>query len=349
VVERIPFFTSSPRTDINFRHASERHLQSKCKDSNYMPETLKLVCELPFASLFTHAKGQRRFDASSVVIVGDHAYTVYDGSNAIGKVSVPHFSPFNQANSQISRPTRRQSVQSGYEGVFYDDDTGNFVAVKESVQDQTGAFHAMFDELATNADKTDYFIVQTCPSEYEFNKELGISGAAMLRSLDNDIFILALCSVNHCDDGDEDDKGNGRVIIMRPTTLDDGSCQWMTVRMVNIPDSANFLNYSDLAVTADGRVAITSSEESEVWIGQLTGQDPSSGLWDMDAVDFDSNGDIYNFPRDNECTKIYCGIKGVQWLKGNMLLAVSDKMENEQDYQYFDKDQSIHIFALPGR
>lgn len=91
-----------------------------------------------------------------------------------------------------------------------------------------------------NADETDYTVVQTCPSEVQFNKELGISRAAPLRSMDNDFFILALCSVNHCDNGDEDDKGNGRVIIMRHAMLNDGSCQWRTERVINIPDSAIF-------------------------------------------------------------------------------------------------------------
>jgi hypothetical protein len=343
------FTSPSRRTQSNDNKRPPRHLQDKCEDSSYLPETLKMVYELPFASLFANAKGQRRFDASSVVIVGDYAYTVYDRSHAIGKVAVPHFASFNQANVQISNPTRGQAVQSGYEAVFHNDESGHFFAVRESVEDEDGGFHAVFVELAMNGDETDYTIVETCPSEYEFNKELGISGAALLRSTDNDFFLLALCSANHCDDGDEVDRGNGRVIIMRYTTLNDGLCQWTTERIIDIPDSANFLNYSDLAVKADnGRVAITSSEESEVWIGQLLGQDASSGLWDISAIDFD-NGDSYNFPRDNECTKIYCGIKGVQWLKGNMLLMVSDKMENTFGYECFDKDQSLHIFALPGK
>lgn len=113
-----PFTFLYYRNAIKINCSSGRSSTLTCGVESEFP--LKLVYELPFASLFTNAKGQRQFDASSVVIVGDHAYTIYDRSHAIGKVSVPHFKPFNKANSQFSLPNRgEQSSPSGYEAVFF--------------------------------------------------------------------------------------------------------------------------------------------------------------------------------------------------------------------------------------
>ena len=57
-----------------------------CDDGGYSKRTLKLAYELPFASLFRDTKGQKKYEASSVVIVGDSAYAVCDSSWAISKV-----------------------------------------------------------------------------------------------------------------------------------------------------------------------------------------------------------------------------------------------------------------------
>lgn len=58
---------------------------------------------------------------------------------------------------------------------------------------------------------------------------------------------------------------------------------------------------------------------------------------------------MYNFPRNSECKMIYCNIEGIHWIGEDQLVAVSDKMKNKgkQDFRCFDKDQSIHVFAMP--
>jgi hypothetical protein len=367
---------SSPVLALHQPLLLQRQLQDSsntCDDSNeYTSTTLKLVYELPFASLYENAKGQRRFDASSLVLVGDYAYTIYDNSFAIGKVVVPQLQPFSNANTQI---TRLLATSGGNDSSFADDDdvkdsrfeailhnnaTGNFFAIQDSVvedQNNVTVFHAMFVELSMNSNETEYEVVESCPSEFTFlDKSLGISGAVALRDTNDTFTVLALCSVNHCDNvnGNKDDKGNGRIIVMTympaaDDAADSSSCQWKTVRVVNIPATANFSDYSDLAMTATGRVAVTSRTESAVWIGQLLGQEQEDGgQWQVLDMAFDEDvGDVHNFPRGNDCEKVYCSVDGVEWLNDDVLLMVSDKMRDEDNFFCLDTDQSMHVFAFP--
>ena len=158
-------------------------------------------------------------------------------------------------------------------------------------------------------------------------------------------------------------------------------CQWNTVKILDIPSSAYFKDYSALTATSSGRIGISSQEESQFWVGQLLGQN-GSGLWDVDAMAFDPDkGVLYDFPKNDECETIYCNIEGVHWLNDGtcrprifvqfrhsnillthsvllllllslvleLIMATSDAMKSKgrQDYRCFAKDQSVHVFALP--
>jgi len=82
----------------------------------------------------------------------------------------------------------------------------------------------------------------------------------------------------------------------------------------------------------------------------MLGQDPVTGLWDVNAMEFDlDTGSTYDFPKNDRCETIYCNIEGIEWLNDEMIVAVSDKMKGKgkQDFLCFDKDQSVHVFVLP--
>jgi len=101
---------------------------------------------------------------------------------------------------------------------------------------------------------------------------------------------------------------------------------------------------------ATGRVAVTSQEDSSLWIGQLLGQDEKTGLWDIEKLAFDEDvGDVYYFPKNANCQTVYCNVEGVHFLNAEMVLTVSDKMKSKgkQDFRCFNKDQSVHVFVLP--
>mmetsp|Transcript_1470 Transcript_1470/g.1983 ORF Transcript_1470/g.1983 Transcript_1470/m.1983 type:complete len:137 (+) Transcript_1470:1016-1426(+) len=128
-----------------------------------------------------------------------------------------------------------------------------------------------------------------------------------------------------------------------------GKCKRMTHHIVKIPKSVFFIDYSDIDITDNGRIAISSQENSEVWIGKTIFI--SNGIIDPDNFGFDekASSKSLRFPKNSECHTIYCNVEGIHWMNSEMLLAVSDKMKSRgrQDFRCLDKDQSIHAFVLP--
>lgn len=138
------------------------HLQ--CDDGKYSKRTLKLAYELPFASLFLDTKGQRKYEASSVVVVDDDAYAVCDSSWAISKFS-RELQPFSETNVQIGAVEREgEDSESGYEALIHDN--GIFYVVRESIQHEDESYHAIIEELALGAD--DYEVQDQCSCEFKF-------------------------------------------------------------------------------------------------------------------------------------------------------------------------------------
>ena len=137
---------------------------------------------------------------------------------------------------------------------------------------------------------------------------------------------------------------------MRKKAADDeASCLWSTIRTIDIPSSAFFEDYSAISLSPTGRVVLSSQEESQIWVGQLLGQN-TDGLWDIESMEFSvDNAVVYDFPKNDQCVTVYCNIEGVHWINDNMIMAVSDKMKSKgkQDFRCFEKDQSVHVFVLP--
>ena len=80
--------------------------------------------------------------------------------------------------------------------------------------------------------------------------------------------------------------------------------------------------------STDWAVAISSQENAAVWLGRLTlnPQPGSHGAPHYDPARFAlSKGRIYDFPRDNECRRIYCNIEGIAWQGEDKLVAASDQ------------------------
>lgn len=326
-----------------------------CMDGYYSKRTLQLAYELPFAALFLDNKGQKKYEASDVILVDEDVYAVCDSSWAISKFS-RQLKPFSSKNSQVGDPIRDSSYESGYEAIVHDD--GTFYVLRESVQQEDETYHAVVEELSMPSSDTadvDYAVTDTCNCEYEFEGDSkGFEGAISVRNLENELILLGLCEGNHCSESRKNDRGNGRVVVMQKGTVsaEDGNetCQWKTIREIKIPESADFLDYSAISLNDDGKVAITSQEDSQLWIGKLRGKREEDGLWDISAMEFDTNeSKVFDFPKNNQCFTMYCNIEGIHWINDEMLMAVSDKMKSKgkQDFRCFDKDQSVHVFALP--
>ena len=141
--------------------------------------------------------------------------------------------------------------------------------------------------------------------------------------------ILGLCEGNHCSEKYKNDRGNGQVVVMRKENHDGSllGCQWQTVKILDIPSSAFFKDYSALTASSSGKIGISSQEESQFWVGQLLGQN-DEGLWDIDAMTFDAEkGTLYDFPKNDNCETIYCNIEGVHWLNDGTFVPLTKTSE----------------------
>lgn len=140
-----------------------------CDDGYYSKRTLKRAFELPFASLFRDTKGQKKYEASAVIVVDGEAYAVCDNSWAISKFG-DDLRPFSPENIQIGDPNRQglggDDEDSGYESLFYNN--GIFYVLRESVlHKEKGDYHAIIEELTITPDG-DYDVQASCPSEFVF-------------------------------------------------------------------------------------------------------------------------------------------------------------------------------------
>ena len=214
-------------------------------------------------------------------------------------------------------------------------------------------YHAVIEEVSLTDDN--YTLVRECRCEFAFEgASKGFEGAVGFPDAGGELHILALCEGNHCsnDKKIKKDVGNGRVVVMKKkaATADDEEreCIWETVKIVKIPKSAAFLDYSAIDVTSAGKVVISSQEESAVWLGHASGI--VDGVIDPVTFEFvDSNAKSLSFPKDSGCHTVYCNIEGIHFIDDQMLMAVSDKMKSggKQDYRCQEKDQSIHTFVIP--
>jgi hypothetical protein len=323
---------------------------SVCDDGQYPKRALKLAYELTFPALFPDTKGMTKFEASSVIFLEDSVYSVCDSSWSIFKFDA-QLQPFLPTNVLIGDP-QREPEDSGYEALFHAN--GTLYLVRESVEHDEGEYHAIIEEIDVVESDDDYKVTNVCSTEFEFEgSSKGFEGAVPVLDLNGQLVVLGLCEGNHCSESHKKkiDRGNGRVVAMRKEILSDGTttCQWSTIRQFKVPSSAAFLDYSAISVDSSGRVAISSQEDSMLWVGQLLGQN-DEGLWDVDVMEFDpAVGDVYMFPKNDNCETVYCNIEGVSWLDAHTIIAVSDKMKGNgrQDFRCFSKDQSVHVFKLP--
>jgi len=258
---------------------------------------------------------------------------------------------------------------SGFEALMHDrsGEGSDYYAVRESVAHEGLSapgginYHAQILKVGFDGDGT-YHVEESCRSEQEFEgSSKGFEGAVSLRGADGVLYLLGLCEGNFCSETRGKEVGNGRVVVMAREDKPDApnGCWWRTVTTLELPPSVQFVDYSALSVHHSTQaVALTSQENSQLWVGQLSGG--ADGAFDPSTAAF-TEGKVYDFPRTSGmCDVQYCNIEGIHWVSGSkdnnvqnalpqMLVAVSDKMKSKgrQAASCFEKDQSMHLFALP--
>eukprot|EP01066_Platyproteum_vivax_P010866 Platyproteum_vivax@DN4892_c0_g1_i3.p1 len=169
---------------------------------------------------------------------------------------------------------------------------------------------------------------------------------------------------NHCGSGKIGrTTGNGKFVVMEKGKDKKGDCIWKTVHKMSLPSSADFIDYSSVAIHGD-QIAVTSQESAAVWVGSMKGVLHHSSIPKEDGVHYTENemllpmdvttvaftaGKVFHFPRNDQCEVIYCNVEGLAFLNENMFVAVSDKMKSggRQPYRCLTKDQSVHVFHAP--
>lgn len=278
---------------------------------------LKLVQERKLSKLLSSAADD--YEASGVTAREGFFYITFDNMTSIGIV-----------NASLSSASEIVGEIKGseYEGITFEDHgTAHFYVMKEMDNDSDPPRGKIIQlDASANHEGSEW----TDVGFEDDNK--GFEGIAWVWANEAD-HLLGLCEGNFCKD-ESASTGNGRIKVLLQQ-----SSAWVTETTLNIPPEASFRDYSDIALLDNGdgtfKVAIVSQESSALWLGTLT-----TSPWELSGP-----GIVYAFPRTANGALQYCDIEGVTFLNGNSLAFVSDKSTGSDACK--DKDESVHIFAIP--
>lgn len=313
-----------------------------CTDGGYTKSTLKLVTEEPVVRLISERSPDGsgaavpigKFEASDVAGVagGSHVFVVFDNSFKIGHFAsgLTYVAPDGgeaETNKLLTWPDDDGS-DSQFEALTYNATSGTYLVIQESVINASGSMVPRIMEVSLGGDAAQ--VHSSCDGAFTFASEnKGFEGAAIATAADGTSYLLALCEGNYCAGGKDGRKpGHGRIIVMAREATPGGGCVWVPRQTVAIPKSAYFMDYSAISIFNNTRVAVSSQENAAVWIGQLElldgsrlspdhdhrvrGSHRGSGeaMGDDESALFAlSGGKVYDFPRNDQCQRIFCTIE----------------------------------------
>ncbi|WP_152620324.1 SdiA-regulated/phytase-like domain-containing protein [Pedobacter lusitanus] len=316
----VSFFACKKANDSLVPENSSGQLNSSSSAAVNAAGVTVLGAPVAEAKIYKLLKGydkSDKFEASGVYYQNGYFYVVSDNLYEIAKLkkSLPE-------NSSENSLLGSGSGDSQFEGITYaPKSTSAFFVVQETVKNGS-QYQPRIREYNSSMEYQSSLWADYYFSEANSNK--GFEGIAWI-SRDGVEYMLGLI------------EAPGKIVVLKKT-----SSQWQKVTEIAIPSSAAFGDYSDLTVYGN-KIAITSQEDSKLWIGTLSNTD-----WTI------SGGKTYEFPRGNSSgvvgagnNVLYGNIEGVSFISDTQVVVVSDKAKSDQpSYQKF-KDQSIHIFNLP--
>ena len=265
-----------------------------------------------------------RLEASGVLAMGGLFYVIFDNLPHIARIG-PELSPAAAANAVIRQ---KKGHGSGFEDIAHDAWHGRLYVLIESLPRGHGTYMAKVQEY-----DADFRYLGQAWLDFPLDRpNKGLEGLTWVRR-EGQTYLLGLCEGNRCRGGDEGRvPGGGRIHVFRP-----GDGQWERVGKIRLPETVLFEDYSGIAVDGD-RIAVISQVSSSLWLGRLA---PSG--WEVVG-----DGICYALPRGADGGFVDGTVEGVSWMGSDQLVMVSDKAKPEQDPRCRDKDQSIHIFRVPG-
>jgi hypothetical protein len=118
------------------------------------------------------------------------------------------------------------------------------------------------------------------------------------------------------------------------------------LKVIELPSVAQFEDYSDVA-RHGSTIAVSSQASAAVLFADMTLKD---GLLDPDTFEV-TGGEVTRFAPTPSCQVQYCNVEGIEFMNDRLLVASSDSMKGKgrQPYMCLEKDQSMHVFALPNK
>ena len=284
---------------------------------------LELVRE---AKIFDILEGSidPRLEASGVLAKDGLFYVIFDNMPHIACVG-PELSRAARDNHLIMQDSGHRR---GFEDIAYDSRTGHFYVLIEALRRGRAKFMAAVQE-----NDADFRYLGSSWLDFPLDRpNKGLEGLTCVHR-EGQTYLLGLCEGNRCKGGAEGRvPGGGRIHVFRR-----GRRNWDRVAKIRLPETVLFEDYCGVAVAGE-RIAVVSQVSSALWLGQLA---PDS--WQVTGA-----GTSYALPLDAGGNIVYGTAEGVSWIAPDQVVMVSDKAKPEQDHRYRAKDQSIHVFRIPG-
>jgi hypothetical protein len=261
------------------------------------------------------------FEGSGVQYLNGYFYIACDNTQKIAKIKSTL--PTNSSSNSMLSTGAPGSGSSNYEGITYEaNGAPHFYVVEESVKNGS-IYQPRISKLDAdmNYQSRDW-------ADYNFssaNSNKAFEGLAWVARGGNN-YLLGLV------------EGTGKIAVLLK-----GSSSWNLVTEITLPPSVTFTDYSDLAISASGKVAITSQEDGQLWVGQL-----SSTSWAF------TGGTAYTFPLGNSSgiigagsLPLYGNVEGVSFITDSQIVICSDKAESSQPSYQLYTEQTVSVFNLP--
>jgi len=261
------------------------------------------------------------FEASGVQYLNGYFYIACDNTQKIAKIKSTL--PTNSSSNSLLSTGAPGSGSSNYEGITYEAaGTPHFYVVEETVANGS-SYQPRISKLGASMnyqsrDWADYNFISA-------NSNKGFEGLAWV-SRGGNTYLLGLV------------EGTGKIAVLLK-----GSSSWNLVTEITLPSSVTFTDYSDIAISASGKVAITSQVDGQLWVGTL-----SSSSWAI------TGGTAYTFPLGNSSgvvgsgtLQLYGNVEGVSFITDTQIVICSDKADSSQPSYQSYKEQTVSIFNLP--
>jgi hypothetical protein len=286
-------------------------------------QPLELVSE---AKIFDILEGSLdpRLEASGVLAKDGRFYVIFDNLPHIACIG-PDLAGATRDNHLIMQD---RGHRRGFEDIAYDPWSDRFYVLIESLRRGRGVYMAAVQEYDAG-----FRYAGSAWLDFPLDRpNKGLEGLTCVHR-DGQIYLLGLCEGNRCEGGAEGRiPGGGRIHVFRR-----GRRNWDPVGKIRLPETVLFEDYSGIAVTGD-RIAVISQVSSALWLGHLAPDE-----WSVTGA-----GTSYALPRDADGNIVYGTAEGVSWIAPDQLVMCSDKAKPEQHPRCQAKDQSIHIFSIPG-